>query len=179
LNARDDPHEFALTDDEVVPMRCSAAFSPCRNYRYSLSRFWNPTLPSILFVGLNPSTADDQKDDPTVRRCIGFARSWNFGGLILVNLFAYRSTDPSALLEAEDPIGPANDRHILAGAAVASLVVLAWGARGGLLDRDQQVLSFLPNAHCLGTTKDGHPKHPLYLAGSTRLRLFCRRSSAA
>lgn len=150
----------------------SAAFSPCRRYRYKLSRVWSPTLPAVVFVGLNPSTADEQKDDPTVRRCIGFARKWNFGGLILVNLFAYRSTDPAGLLWAGDPVGPENDEQILASARTAAQVVLAWGAKGNLLDRDQQVLSLLPDAHCLGTTKDGHPKHPLYLAGNTRVRPF-------
>jgi hypothetical protein len=97
-------------------MHHSAISSPCRTYRYSLFRVWNPKFPSVMFVGLNPSTADEQEDDPTVRRCVGFARKWNFGGLILVNLFAYRSTDPAGLLEAEDPVGPGNDKHILASA---------------------------------------------------------------
>ena len=106
----------------------SAAFSPCRRYRYCLSRVWNPKLPSVMFVGLNPSTADEQEDDPTVRRCIGFARNWNFGGLILVNLFAYRSTDPADLLRVDDPVGPGNDKHILASAAGQG--GLSW--RGGL-----------------------------------------------
>src|SRR5262249_26275901 len=118
------------------PMLRSAAFSPCRKFRYSLSRTWNPKLASVMFVGLNPSTADEQEDDPTVRRCIGFARKWKFGGVILVNLFAYRTTDPSGLLEAADPIGPANDRHILASARGAGCIVLAWGTRGVFLDRD-------------------------------------------
>jgi hypothetical protein len=132
-----------------------------------------------MFVGLNPSTANEQEDDPTVRRCIGFARNWNFGGLILVNLFAYRSTDPTRLFEADDPIGPANDRCILASAVAAERVILAWGTRGGLINRDQHVLSFLPVAYCLGTTKDGHPKHPLYLPGNTRPRPFSRVSCSA
>jgi hypothetical protein len=125
-----------------------------------------------VFVGLNPSTADEQADDPTVRRCVGFARRWNFGGLILVNLFAYRSTDPAGLLAVDDPIGPANDKHILASARTAERVVLAWGIRGRLLDRDRHVLSLLPGAYCLGVTKDGHPKYPLYLAGNTCVRPF-------
>jgi hypothetical protein len=157
----------------------SATFSPCRSFRYSLCRIWDPKLPRAMFVGLNPSTADENEDDPTVRRCIGFARKWKFGGLILVNLFAYRSTDPAYMLEADDPIGPANDRHIRANALAAGRVVVAWGTMGGFLDRDQHVLSFLHGAHCLGTTKHGHPKHPLYLAGNTRMRLFNRAMRAA
>jgi len=132
-----------------------------------------------MFVGLNPSTADEQGDDPTVRRCIGFARKWNFGGLILVNLFAYRSTDPACLLETDDPIGPANDSHILGSARISGRVILAWGTRGTFLDRDQHVLSLLPGARCLGTTKDGHPRHPLYLPGNTMARPFCRALGAA
>jgi hypothetical protein len=136
-------------------------------------------LPSVVFVGLNPSTADELQDDPTVRRCVGFTRKWNFGGLILVNLFAYRSTDPVGLLEADDPVGPGNDKYILASARAAKCVVLAWGTKGCLLDRDQHVLSLLPGAHCLGVTKDGHPRHPLYLAGNTGVRPFPRESVAA
>jgi hypothetical protein len=132
-----------------------------------------------MFIGLNPSTADDQEDDPTVRRCIGFGRNWKFGGLILVNLFAYRSTDPAHLLDAVDPIGPENDRQILENARAAARIVLAWGTGGGFLDRDQHVLSLLRGGYCLGTTKNGHPKHPLYLAGNTRPRPFIRALDAA
>lgn len=157
----------------------SAVFSPCRTYRYSLSRVWNPRLPPVMFVGLNPSTADEQQDDPTVRRCVGFVRKWNFGGLILVNLFAYRSTDPAGLLEIDDPVGPENDKHILTSAHAAGRVVLAWGTKGSFLDRDQHVISLLPDAHCLGVTKNGHPKHPLYLADNTGVRPFLRRLVAA
>src|SRR5262245_38555366 len=94
----------------------SAVFSPCRKYRYSLTRIWDAERPNVMFVGLNPSTADDQVDDPTVRRCIGFARKWRFGGMIIVNLFAYRSTDPNRLQEILDPVGPENDEHIAATA---------------------------------------------------------------
>src|SRR5205823_6070189 len=79
-----------------------------------------------------PSTADEWDDDPTARRCIGFAQNWGFGALALVNLFAYRSTEPAGLLQAEDPVGPANDTHILASARTATRIVLAWGAKGGL-----------------------------------------------
>lgn len=167
-----DPDDFFSRTIRMAPMLRSATFSACRTFRYSLSRVWNPRLSSVMFVGLNPSTADENEDDPTVRRCIGFARKWNCGGLILVNLFAYRCTDPAGLLQADDPIGPANDRVILESASAVGRIVLAWGTGGGLLDRNQHVLSLLPGAHCLGVTKDGHPKHPLYLAGSTRVRPF-------
>jgi hypothetical protein len=155
-----------------MSMLRSAAFSPCRIYRYALSRVWDSNLPTVLFVGLNPSTADERNDDPTIRRCIGFARRWNLGGLVMVNLFAFRSTRPSILLAAADPVGPANDMHILAAARTAERIVLAWGTCGAHLGRDRTVLAMLPDADCLGTTKHGHPKHPLYLKGNTRLRPF-------
>lgn len=117
----------------------------------------------MLFVGLNPSTADAHHDDATVRRCVGFGKRWGFDGLILVNLFAYRSTNPAALLCSLDPVGPANDRWIRRVSSEAKLTVAAWGARGAYLDRDQTVLELLHKPHCLGTTQRGHPRHPLYL----------------
>lgn len=123
-----------------------------------------------MFVGLNPSTADDQCDDPTVRRCIGFAKSWGFGGLILVNLFAYRTTDPAGLTELDDPIGPENDRWIATAQARVDRVVAAWGNHGVLLNRDGAVLETLVQAYCLGTTNAGCPRHPLYLAAETPLQ---------
>ncbi len=160
-------------------MLSAAAFSPCRTFRYSLSRVWNTHLSTVVFVGLNPSTADEVEDDPTVRRCIGFARKWNFGKMVLVNLFAYRSTNPAGLLVTDDPIGPANDKHILKAARNADRIVIAWGTRGRFLNRDQHVLSILTATYCFGTTKDGHPKHPLYLAGNSQIHLFNQPSRAA
>ena len=151
-------------------MQRTARFSPCSTFRYSLSRVWDNSLPQVLFVGLNPSTADDQVDDPTVRRCVGFARDWGYGGVVLVNLFAFRTTQPANLLKADDPIGPENDHWISAELNLAERVVAAWGNHGHLLDRDKQVLDLLEQPYCLGTTKTGCPRHPLYLASSTRLR---------
>lgn len=153
-------------------MLATATFSPCRTFRYSLSRTWDADLPRVVFVGLNPSTADESTDDPTVRRCIGFARSWGFGRLVLVNLFAYRATDPDELLQVSDPIGPANDASVLTQVQSADRVVVAWGAGGTILGRDQHVLSLLPPPDCLGKTKGGVPRHPLYIRANTRLRPY-------
>ena len=150
----------------------SADFSSCRQYRYSLSRVWNQDLPIIVFVGLNPSTADENVDDPTVRRCLGFARNWRYGGIVLVNLFAYRSTDPEVLRKTHDPIGPSNDAFIVSCCRSAARVVVAWGIHGAWLDRDLDVLSLLSRPYCFGLTRSGAPKHPLYLAADTRLRPF-------
>lgn len=106
-----------------------AFLSPCRTYRWWLRRYWS-TAPLLAIVGLNPSTADATKDDPTIRRCVGFARSWGHGGIVMLNLFAFRSTDPIALLNAGDPVGPLNDGY-LAQHTSERRVLCAWGARGG------------------------------------------------
>ena len=135
-----------------------ATFSADRRYRYRLWRRWDGARPVVAFVMLNPSTADARRDDPTIRRCIGFAKSWGFGGMEVVNLFAYRTTDPGELRRVTDPVGADNDRHIRRAIARADLVVLAWGAR----TRSRRLLS-LPHARCLGLTRAGQPRHPLYL----------------
>lgn len=154
-----------------------ADLSPCGRYRYRLWRRWG-SGDSALFVMLNPSTADADIDDPTIRRCIGFARRWGFGGLEVVNLYGARATDPDEIDAWHDPIGRDNDRAILDAAARAALLVCAWGAtvrrlrflaRG--LDREREVLDLLAGhrLHCLGTTKGGHPRHPLYVRGDVGL----------
>ena len=150
-------------------MQKDAEFSDCGRYRYRLSRVWNDRIPSVLFIGLNPSTADAEQDDPTVRRCIGFARQWGYGGMVLVNLFAWRATDPRELKRVIDPIGPENDRWIAAEAARAGRIVAIWGNGGRLGDRDRAVLRRLGAVYCMGRTKKGCPRHPLYLAGTTPL----------
>ncbi|MEX0803603.1 MAG: DUF1643 domain-containing protein [Candidatus Binatia bacterium] len=153
-------------------MRKTAHFSSCSTYRYNLTRTWDSTLPKILFVGLNPSTADDKSDDPTVRRCIGFAEKWGYGGLVLVNLFAYRATDPAELAKVEDPVGPDNDGWIARQRTRVDCVVSAWGNHGNFMSRDRIVLDCLGKVQCLGITKTGCPRHPLYLSATTRLRTY-------
>ena len=120
---------------------------------------------------LNPSTADERRDDPTIRRCVGFARRWGFGGVEIVNLFALRASDPRVLRRAGDPVGAANDRHIARAAARATLVVLAWGACGRLRGRSAEIRARLsrPAPRCLGLTRSGEPRHPLYLRADARL----------
>jgi len=150
----------------------SAHISRCGQYRYSLKRCWDPSLPQALIIGLNPSTADATLDDPTVRRCVGFVRDWGFGGLALVNLFAFRAIDPSSLVGPPDPVGPENDDWIARLADESDLVVAAWGVHGGLKARDSAVIRMLGPLHCLGRTKDGFPRHPLYLSRHTQLEAF-------
>lgn len=139
-----------------------AVISECGRYRYSLWRRWG-TSGIVMFVGLNPSTADAKQDDPTIRRCMEFARSWGYGALVMCNLFAWRSTDPESMKAAADPVGPDNDATLLVEAATASVAVAAWGVHGAHQGRNNAVREMLPRLHCLTLTKDGHPGHPLYL----------------
>lgn len=150
----------------------TATFDASRTYRFRLSRVWNPSLPRINFCMLNPSTADAFKLDPTVRRCVGFAKAWGGGALEVTNAFALRSTDPAGLRHTSDPVGFGNDDAILAAAVAAEVVVLAWGVHATLLDREQHVRRLLAeagvSAQVLSLTKDGHPAHPLYLPASSQ-----------
>jgi hypothetical protein len=146
-----------------------AAFSRDRRYRYRLWRRWDRSRPTIAFCMLNPSTADARRDDPTIRRCIGFARHWGYGGIEVVNIFALRATDPRALRSARDPVGPRNDAFMLRAAA-ESPIVIAWGVHGALRDREATALQLLgPRARllALGRTRSGAPRHPLYLRRDT------------
>jgi hypothetical protein len=173
---------FELTSDP--PMIRSALVSRCGNYRYMLKRIWDRRAPQSMvnFVLLNPSTADGEVDDPTVRRCIGFARRWGFGGIIITNLFGLRSTDPAALRIAPDPIGPRNDESIADAVGCAALTVAAWGIHGHLLGRDRAVLALVrglePAIEYFGATRCGAPLHPLYLRSSHSRQPFPVKSDA-
>ena len=140
----------------------NAVFSDCRKYRYALSRTWNGKKKTILFIGLNPSTANEKIDDPTIRRCINYAQNWGYGSLLMVNLFAYRATMPSELKNVKNPIGNDNDLHIIELSKKADIAVAAWGNEGTLLNRDKEVKKILPNLMCLKINKSGQPSHPLY-----------------
>jgi hypothetical protein len=114
------------------------------------------------FIGLNPSTADETNDDPTIRRCIGYAKAWGCDGLLMLNLFAFRATDPKMMQAADDPVGPENDAA-LRQASGAEIVIAAWGVGGTFKGRDKVVRELVPALQYLRLTKDGHPAHPLYL----------------
>lgn len=138
-----------------------------RTHRYLLTRIWDPAVPPVVFLMLNPSTADALEDDPTIRRCTSFARREGAGGLIVVNLFALRSTDPRALNDHPDPVGRHNDRFIRQAVSMGSKVICAWGAAPGAGERGREVAMQLAGCgvplYCLGTTSLGQPRHPLYL----------------
>ncbi|MEL6582532.1 MAG: DUF1643 domain-containing protein [Pseudomonadota bacterium] len=144
-----------------------AVFSDCLHYRYTLTRRWNAG-DGVMFLMLNPSTADEFKNDPTVERCERRARALGFGAFRVCNIFAYRATDPKVMRAVEDPIGPANDAAILEGCDWAATTVCAWGTHGAHLGRGPEVAAMLRekgvSAQTLGLSKDGHPKHPLYIS---------------
>lgn len=148
-------------------MQRGADISSCGRYRYTLWRTWGPGE-TCMFVGLNPSTADATVDDPTIRRCIGFAQSWGYGGLMMTNLFAWRATDPRDMLAAEDPVGPGNDQILRCAHMSAAITVAAWGVHGAHQGRDTHVRAMFRHLYYLRLTKGGHPGHPLYLPANLR-----------
>lgn len=148
-----------------------AVFSPCRTWRYRLWRTWDDSRFKLPVIGLNPSTADEALDDPTIRRCRGFAKDWGFGGLVMLNIFGYRSTDPKALRDLDDPVGPENDAHILRATTLTPMTALcAWGNGGDLMSRGAIVRDMLTAKGVqlvhLGLTKMNQPRHPLYVRAS-------------
>lgn len=155
----------------------SAILSECKTYRYELRRDWNPQIPRLVFIMLNPSTADSTKDDPTVRKCIGFAGRWGYGGFTIVNLFAFRATDPVDLLVAQkrkvNVVGPENNRFIEQAVGEVDTVVAAWGAIGGPTLRALEVARTLPRtSQAIQLTAKGYPCHPLMLAYDSPLQLW-------
>jgi len=162
-----------------LDLKFPAIFSPCRTWRYTLCRqwWWSDPGQMVVFIGLNPSTADEIQDDPTVRRCIGFAKRWGYGGMFMLNIFALRHMNPKVLYQATDPIGPENNHYILEVVQNPEVirVVACWGNHGVLRNRGLEVVRLIqeaPGLHRLPEfrlsrlgelTKTGQPRHPLYL----------------
>ncbi|MEI8668573.1 MULTISPECIES: DUF1643 domain-containing protein [Pseudoalteromonas] len=149
-------------------MKNTAELSECRKYRYALWRTWDATKPIVMFIGLNPSTADENNDDPTLIRCINFAKFWGYGGVCMSNLFAYRATEPRDMKAAKDPIGSNNDAWLTKLSNDAQLVICAWGNDGSFLKRSKQILELMPNLNYLKLNKSGEPAHPLYLSAKLK-----------
>ena len=145
----------------------TAVYSDCERYRYSLTRVWDDLDRKVLFVMLNPSTATEVQNDPTVERCERRARTLGFGGFRVTNIFAWRDTDPRNMKAASDPIGAENDATLMEGAEWATLIIAAWGTHGAHQNRGADVAALLGSTgqplYHLGLSKHGHPKHPLYL----------------
>ena len=157
----------------------SACFSDDMKYRYWLIRQWDPDKRMAVFIMLNPSTADAEKDDPTIRRCIGFAREWGYGGIKVLNLFAFRTSDPKHLRKARDPIGKHNlcmiEGATSPGNSENGIIIAAWGAIDGHQDHIQEVIKIAIRGrpiHCIALTKHGCPAHPLYLPANLKPQIF-------
>jgi hypothetical protein len=159
----------------VTEVERGAMLSPDGRYRYRLTRRWADG-PHLAIIGLNPSTADGYVDDPTIRRCVGFAQAWGYGQLTVVNLFAWRARNPRELLRCPDPVGRDNDRVLRLVTDAADLVVDAWGAFPMAIERAATLerLGIRTDRFDLGRTAGGHPRHPLYL----RADVEPRRSAA-
>jgi len=143
--------------------KSGAVFSDCRKFRYALWRMWDEDKPLVMIIGLNPSTADEKVNDPTITRCISFASSWGYGGVCVTNLFGFRATAPTELKAYHDPIGKENDSWVHEMAKEAAIKVAAWGNHGKFLNRSVDFLSSLDQLHCIKMNKSGEPAHPLYL----------------
>lgn len=157
-------------------LESGAIFSRNRKYRYRLWRKWNEHKPNVVFLMLNPSKADAERNDQTIRTCIGMATRFGFGSLEVVNLFALCATYPEELRQARDPVGKLNNRYIVESVSSAEQVILAWGNHGELLGRSAEVLELIAEHEaklfCLGATKSAQPRHPLYTPASRSLRPY-------
>ena len=151
-----------------------AVFSRCERYRYVLEIIWDDHRPRCQFIGLNPSTADEMKDDPTLRRVKSFAKDWGCGSVKMTNLFAYRATDPREMKKQLDPVGPRNDELLRISSVNSIHVVAGWANHGSFRGRDAEVLMVLNDrrVECLRMTKAGNPEHPLYMPQGQGLSLF-------
>lgn len=163
------------TQDEINRLDRTTQFSEDRRYRYTLWRQWGdlfiPDNKFVAFCCLNPSTADETLDDPTIRRCVGFSKRWGYSAFCMVNLFAFRATDPNDMKLAQDPIGPDNNEWIQRIAEQSSLFICGWGCHGSWRKRDAEVISRLkmgavPLMKLGSLTQEGYPRHPLYLSGA-------------
>jgi hypothetical protein len=153
-----------------------AVYSPCTSYRYALTRIWDVAAPRAVFVMLNPSTATEVQNDPTVERCERRARALGFGGFRVVNIFAYRATDPKVMRAQTDPVGPGNDAAIAEAVGWGDQIICAWGNHGAHLGRGRAVEALLraegKPLFCLDLTQAGVPKHPLYIGYAVQPRLW-------
>lgn len=153
-------------------MQKGAIISTDQKFRFSLERIWTTNEPLVLFIMLNPSTANHLEDDPTIRRCMGFARSWGYGGLLVGNLFAFRTKDPKKLKEAGFPEGQGNQNVVRGLAKRSEIVVCAWGNDQGSINDHSWLFGLGRNLHYLELSQNGVPKHPLYLKKELKLILY-------
>ena len=144
-------------------MKKDAILSEDRKYRYVLSRIWDESKPLVVIIGLNPSTADEKDDDNTIKKCINFSKNWGYGGLYMLNLFAFRATAPSDMFNASSPIGEENSKYIEKYSKLSDKVICSWSNNGNFKNRSKEVLLNIENKFYLKLNKTGEPAHPLYL----------------
>lgn len=166
--------EETLLFKNVIGITSQATFSRDRKYRYMLSRQWDEDKPMISFIGLNPSTATEQDDDPTIRRVIRFTRDFGYGGFYMLNLFAFVTAYPKELKSCADPVSGC-DKYLKFYGEKSDKIVFAWG-NFDVFGRDKKVIDMFPGAYCLGKNANGSPKHPLYLRADTKLELYDRKT---
>ncbi len=151
-----------------------AIISSDDKYRYVLSRIWDESKSKVMIIGLNPSTADASQNDPTIRKCIKYAKSWGYGGIYMLNLFAFRTSKPKVMFSADEPIGVENDQYLMDYSLKCDKVVCAWGNDGNYKNRSSEIKSKLSNLYYLARNKSGEPSHPLYLKSElTPARFSC------
>lgn len=154
-------------------MISDAEISECGLHRYSLTRTWNIHKQKVMFIGLNPSRADHVYNDPTITRCINFAKKWSFGGLFFANIFSFRTPDPRVLTaNINQAVGPDFEKHFKKMLSQAEMVICCWGSWSFTEERTADVLKMIKEPWCLGKNKDGQPKHPLYLSLNTEPELY-------
>lgn len=149
-----------------------AMFSECRKYRYALWRIWDESKPLVMFIGLNPSTANESANDKTIARVIGFATSWGYGGVYMMNLFTYVTKYPTELVKDDNK--EENFKRILEIAGKCKLIMFAWG-NFYVMGRDKELMALIPEGHCLKQNKNGSPQHPLFVPAETKPQKFVRK----
>jgi hypothetical protein len=152
-------------------MKNYATLTQDNKYRYKLSRIWDEEKPSVLFIMLNPSTADANIDDPTIRRVVNFAKSWGYGGVFVGNLYAFRSTDPKVLKHIDDPVGEDNIEHIKQLIGLSDMVIYAWGNNH---KEPSWLCELVDTPYCIDVSRNRIPKHPLYLKGTLKPQKYVR-----
>jgi len=167
------------TTGTFMPTFSRAHYSDCEQYRYYLSRVWDFTRPLVNYLMLNPSTATEEQNDPTLARCQERAQRLEYGGFVVTNLFAFRATDPKDMKRAADPVGPDNNAQIAEAAMNSPVIILGWGATGGHRERARQVIAMLEPYHdklyYLRLTGTGYPQHPLYIGYDQQPQKFYTR----
>lgn len=167
------PEAFTINlKQQSISTPSGALFSSARDHRFVLWRVWRQNQHIVHFIGLNPSAADDKENDPTIRRCIQFAKSWGYGGMMITNLFSFRTAFPRELKASTLPLMPENDRYIRACHQLAEKTVVIWGNDGSFGNRAQTISSFFHPLFCIRKNKTGHPAHPLYLPGKLRPKAY-------